>query len=82
MVWNLLFHCRLPGPRIKMVYNCTVFDSTATIEEMQGFVYDQPATRVIFGVGTLERLAQEVKRLGAKRALVLADRAAAGLLTA
>ena len=43
-----------------------------TIEEMQGFVYDQPATRVIFGVGTLERLAEEVKRLGAKRALVLA----------
>src|SRR5579863_3268437 len=44
----------------------------ATIERMQGFVYDQPATRVIFGVGTLERLAEEVKRLGAKRALVLA----------
>jgi len=44
----------------------------ATIEGMQGFVYDQPATRVIFGVGTLERLAEEVKRLGAKRALVLA----------
>ncbi len=39
---------------------------------MQSFVYDQPATRVIFGVGTLERLAEEVKRLGAKRALVLA----------
>src|SRR5579871_1645433 len=39
---------------------------------MQGFIYDQPATRVIFGVGTLERLAEEVKRLGAKRALVLA----------
>jgi alcohol dehydrogenase class IV len=39
---------------------------------MQGFVYDQPATRVIFGVGTLERLAEEVKRLGAQRALVLA----------
>ena len=44
----------------------------ATIEGMQSFVYDQPATRVIFGVGTLERLAEEVKRLGAKRALVLA----------
>ncbi len=44
----------------------------ATIEKMQSFVYDQPATRVIFGVGTLERLAEEVKRLGAKRALVLA----------
>jgi maleylacetate reductase len=39
---------------------------------MQSFVYDQPATRVIFGVGTLNCLAEEVKRLGAKRALVLA----------
>jgi maleylacetate reductase len=37
---------------------------------MQSFVYDQPATRVIFGVGTLDRLAEEVQRLG-KRALVL-----------
>jgi alcohol dehydrogenase class IV len=37
---------------------------------MQSFVYDQPATRVIFGVGTLARLAEEVSRLG-KRALVL-----------
>jgi len=38
---------------------------------MQSFVYDQPATRVIFGVGTLECLPAEVERLGAKRALVL-----------
>src|SRR5271165_5820514 len=38
---------------------------------MRNFTYDQPATRVIFGVGTLDRLADEVKRLGAKRALVL-----------
>src|SRR5258708_23359907 len=39
---------------------------------MKGFVYDQPAARVLFGVGTLSQLAEEVKRLGAKRALVLA----------
>jgi maleylacetate reductase len=38
---------------------------------MHSFVYDQPATRVIFGVGSLDRLADEVKRLGAKRAIVL-----------
>jgi maleylacetate reductase len=38
---------------------------------MKGFVYDQPATRVIFGVGTLSQLAAEVKRLGAERAMVL-----------
>ena len=39
---------------------------------MQGFVYDQPAARVIFGAGTLDQLGAEVQRLGAKRALVLA----------
>jgi len=39
---------------------------------MRGFVYDQPATRVIFGAGSLDRLSEEVRRLGAKRALVLA----------
>ena len=38
---------------------------------MKAFIYDQPAARVIFGVGTLDRLAEEVKHLGAKRALVL-----------
>jgi maleylacetate reductase len=39
---------------------------------MRGFVYDQPSIRVIFGAGALDRLAEEVKRLGARRALVLA----------
>jgi maleylacetate reductase len=39
---------------------------------MRGFVYDQPATRVIFGAGSLDKLSEEVERLGAKRALVLA----------
>src|ERR1700722_12918220 len=38
---------------------------------MRNFTYDQPATRVIFGVGAFDRLADEVTRLGAKRALVL-----------
>src|SRR5438128_3939340 len=38
---------------------------------MRPFVYDQPAARVIFGIGSLERLPEEVKRLGARRAIVL-----------
>src|SRR5580658_1408625 len=38
---------------------------------MQNFTYDQPATRVLFGLGAFDRLAGEVKRLGASRALVL-----------
>ena len=38
---------------------------------MRPFVYDQSAIRVIFGVGVLDRLAEEVQRLPAKRALVL-----------
>jgi maleylacetate reductase len=38
---------------------------------MRSFVYDQPATRVIFGMGSLDRLAEEVKRLNAHRAIVL-----------
>ena len=39
---------------------------------MHAFVYDQPAIRVIFGVGVLDRLPEEVERLGARRALILA----------
>jgi maleylacetate reductase len=38
---------------------------------MTPFVYQSPATRVIFGAGTLMRLRDEVDRLGARRALVL-----------
>jgi alcohol dehydrogenase class IV len=38
---------------------------------MKAFIYDQPATRVIFGVGYFDRLAEEVQRLGATRAIVL-----------
>jgi alcohol dehydrogenase class IV len=42
----------------------------ASATSIGSFVYDQPARRVIFGVGSLEKLAAEVKRLGT-RALVL-----------
>jgi len=38
---------------------------------MQPFVYDMPAYRVIFGIGSLDRLAEEVKRLDVRRALIL-----------
>ena len=38
---------------------------------MQSFTFDQPASRVIFGVGAFDRLADEVRRLGARRALVV-----------
>ena len=38
---------------------------------MQPFVYDGLPCRVIFGSGTLAKLADEIDRLGAKRALLL-----------
>jgi len=38
---------------------------------MQSFIYDQPAARVIFGAGAFDRLADEVRRLGATRVIVL-----------
>ena len=38
---------------------------------MRSFVFDQPEYRVIFGAGALDRLPEEVKRLGARRALVV-----------
>jgi alcohol dehydrogenase class IV len=38
---------------------------------MQPFDYDRPAQRVIFGAGSLDRLHEEVARLGLRRALVL-----------
>ncbi len=38
---------------------------------MFNFVYDMLPARVIFGVGSLDRLPEEIDRLGAKRALVL-----------
>jgi alcohol dehydrogenase class IV len=39
---------------------------------MRAFVYEQPSIRVVFGVGSLDRLADEAQRLGVRRALVLA----------
>ena len=38
---------------------------------MQSFMFDKPAYRVIFGVGSLDRLPEEVRTVGAKRALVV-----------
>jgi maleylacetate reductase len=38
---------------------------------MRSFTYDQLPARVVFGAGSIERLADEVSRLGATRALVL-----------
>lgn len=38
---------------------------------MVSFVSDQPASRVIFGAGSLGRVSEEVERLGATRAMVL-----------
>jgi len=38
---------------------------------MRPFVYDHPAQRVIFGIGSIERLADEVGRLGARRVLIV-----------
>jgi alcohol dehydrogenase class IV len=35
------------------------------------FVFDQPASRVVFGAGSLDRVPDEVRRLGATRAIVL-----------
>jgi alcohol dehydrogenase class IV len=42
---------------------------------MQPFILDQPAYRVIFGVGSLDRLADEVRKVGASRALVVSTSA-------
>jgi maleylacetate reductase len=38
---------------------------------MQSFTFDTPAYRVIFGTGSLDQLPEEVKKLGASRALVV-----------
>src|SRR2546430_15960322 len=54
---------------------------------MGAFVLQWRSVRVVFGVGSLDRLSDEVRRLGAERALVLAtpgqrriaDEAATGL---
>jgi maleylacetate reductase len=38
---------------------------------MRNFIYEQLPSRVVFGPGTFDQLAEEVKRLSAKRAMVL-----------
>jgi maleylacetate reductase len=38
---------------------------------LKPFVYNGQPSRVVFGIGTLDRLGEEIDRLGAKRALVL-----------
>src|SRR3984885_15800662 len=38
---------------------------------MLGFIYDILPSRVVFGVGSLDKLPEEIERLGAHRALVL-----------
>ena len=46
---------------------------------METFEYTAHASRVIFGAGTLARLGDEVRRLGASRVLLLGDRAGRAL---
>jgi maleylacetate reductase len=38
---------------------------------MKGFIYQALPSRVVFGAGALERLGEEIERLGANRALIL-----------
>jgi maleylacetate reductase len=38
---------------------------------MDAFVHDSPATRVVFGVGSLAQVGEELERLGASRALLI-----------
>jgi maleylacetate reductase len=38
---------------------------------MRSFTHEQPGIRVIFGCGTFDRLAEEVQRLGAHRAMIV-----------
>ena len=38
---------------------------------MKPFVFTGQPSRVVFGVGALDQLGEEIERLGAKRALVL-----------
>lgn len=45
---------------------------------MKTFIYQAAPTRVVFGAGSLEKLGEEIERLGARRALVLATPEQAG----
>jgi maleylacetate reductase len=51
--------------------NPAVIGLHPTFGTMHNFTYDQAPARVIFGMGAFDRLADEVKRLGARRAIVL-----------
>jgi maleylacetate reductase len=51
----------------------TVDCRLSTVNCRLGFVYAQPSIRVIFGVGAIDRLREEVQRLGARRVFVLAS---------
>jgi maleylacetate reductase len=42
---------------------------------MRSFLFDQPAFRVVFGVGSIAQLSTEVERLGVRRALVVSTAA-------
>src|SRR6266704_912001 len=39
---------------------------------MKDFLFDQPAARIVFGVGVSQRLGEEVQRLGARRPIFIA----------
>src|SRR5258706_13236236 len=41
---------------------------------LDSFVYESQPARVVFGVGSLDRLGEEIDRLGLKRVLLLATR--------
>jgi len=43
---------------------------------MKDFVHDVPTARVVFGVGALSRVPDEIARLGSERVLLIGDRAA------
>lgn len=45
---------------------------------MKAFTYQATPSRVVFGAGSLERLGEEIERLGARRALVLSTPEQAG----
>ncbi len=45
---------------------------------MNAFIYQATPTRVVFGAGSLDRLGEEIERLGARRALVLSTPEQAG----
>ena len=57
---------RPPAPVLDLLLQARV-----TSLLVRTFTFDQPAYRVIFGVGSLDRLPEEVRKLGTSRALVV-----------